>query len=305
MKTLADALWSRVFGFFTVQEFAIVRLVSSQWSKARAAWRTLSFSSVGWLNVAQLALCSAVRAIYLKDYWVFDISDIPKLFQKVKFVSLKNTSRTHDKLAVLTQVQSVASLQVAWCSHLSAVDFQRVATMTWLLELEFFHVDLRDDGLRTLSMMKDLKLLYLIGCQFSENQLKHLGLLTNLTDLDLSETKVTDADMSELKTLVNLTDFRASGTEIGDESVFVLNKLSKLTHLDFAHCVKITGQGVLSLRDLPNLKEVILTGTAVPNLAVHELCMQSTLKPLNVDASSIILSDSSLYPYVSARTAFD
>jgi len=81
--------------------------------------------------------------------------------------------------------------------------------------------------------------------------------------LDLSRSKITDADLATLELPAEVVDINLSHTEITDKGLeSLISRASHVGRLDLMG-TKITDQGLLHLRSMPNLWSVSVEGTTI------------------------------------------
>ena len=81
-----------------------------------------------------------------------------------------------------------------------------------------------DEGLRHLTVLKNLAWLYLYDTQISDEGMKHISGLSNLEILYLGNTRVSDEGLKHLSGLTNLEMLYLRKTQVTDEGVKELQK---------------------------------------------------------------------------------
>lgn len=144
------------------------------------------------------------------------------------------------------------------------------------MQLGFTHIT--DEGLRSLGGFNQLGNLLLTGTNITDDGLAHLGGLMALTQLGLARTKVTHRGIRALSSLSNINGFRLSPTALTQEMVDSLKEFPNLGWLDIQtgfvpyrgfsvdpslkldRDVPTSPEAILLLRDLPQLKGLVLSG---------------------------------------------
>jgi Leucine-rich repeat (LRR) protein len=114
--------------------------------------------------------------------------------------------------------------------------------------------NMTDDGLKTLSPMKDLRRLDLSATKVTDSGLKELAKFKNLEYLDLSYTAVSNAGLKDLAALGSLKILILSHARITDAGIADLAGLKGLEKLD-VYGTGVTDRGVKQMKQqLPNCK---------------------------------------------------
>lgn len=132
------------------------------------------------------------------------------------------------------------------------------------LKVDFAAKAVSDDQLKHLAVLTKVRIVTLSGAkakdglaylpkQIGDKGLAHLAGLTEVRELTLDGTHVTDAGLKHLANMKELQKLILSGTKVTDDGLPELAKLKKLTSL-WVDKTKVTRRGVLLLKkDLPNL----------------------------------------------------
>jgi hypothetical protein len=161
--------------------------------------------------------------------------------KKVKIASISDQKVNSDVVQ-----RNTADDQVRWeCQNHPEVE-----------QLTYRGLPVTDEGLKYLLPLKNVKVLYLSGCD------------------------VTDEGMSRLIHLP-LQILSIDGTQVGDTGVTILSKIKSLISLDLGD-TGVTSKGVSSLQDMPSLAIINLSGDKVADDAVQYLSHVKSLRVLDL-----------------------
>jgi internalin A len=216
------------------------------------------------------------------------VSDFPRL----KRLYLHKGQATDEGLMSLTQLTELEELMVWNAVQLTDAGIAHLAGLPKVRNVHFSNGQLGDAFLKVFSRMPNLKLLSLQGNAFSDDGLKHLaefkqlrslwiGMnqrpltdagaqhlagLTALEELDLQGAQLSDATVAALKDLKQLRmlylNAPSRGGPITDASIEHLLGMSKLQNLGIQN-TRLTEQGVKRLLALPELKELLVSRSAI------------------------------------------
>jgi Leucine-rich repeat (LRR) protein len=113
----------------------------------------------------------------------------------------------------------------------------------------------------------DVRVLNLTGTRVTDDDLKHLSVMTNLEMINLDGTQVTDVGLVHLANLKRLKFVRLSRTQITDSGLMHLKGLRNLERLYFNR-TNISDVGFKHLEELPKLIRVEYMGTPVTTKGV-------------------------------------
>jgi internalin A len=132
-----------------------------------------------------------------------------------------------------------------------------------VVEVDLWHTEFTDAGLKRLAPLKRLQTLNLAGTQVTDAGLKELASLSMLQELWLGDTAVTDAGLKELAALKRLRQLWLGGTAVTDSSLKELAALG-LKQLGLSKCNGVTDAGLKELAAVGGLETVsIAVMTAV------------------------------------------
>ena len=130
-----------------------------------------------------------------------------------------------------------------------------------------------DDGLALLQDLYNLRVLSLVQAPVTGEGLRYVAALADLEALELVETKVTDKDLVHIQNMSQLTRLRlegtAAGNEFSDAGLKALAGAKSLCTLTL-YGRGFTDQALETMKDMPNLKELVLLDTAISNRLLDE-----------------------------------
>ena len=106
-------------------------------------------------------------------------------------VNLQNTEITDAGMKSLADESRLIELTLG--PRMTEAAFEHLHGLYLLQRLNVYKMRFTGDGLKHLGRMRDLVVLTLCECQFTEEVMSHLPLLPVLTDLNLNSTDVADA----------------------------------------------------------------------------------------------------------------
>lgn len=179
-----------------------------------------------------------------------------------------------------TEVSSFPT--IVFDRKLTVNDWKFLETQSTYFGLVLPRTETRDDDVKKLKGLKNLKSLSLAGC--SQITPKGLNIIANLKDLeilDLSHTQICDDNLKKMKNLKNLKILTLLNCElITDEGIQYIGDFENLESLDLSYCRQITDKGIMHLKTLVCLQELYLSDckmitrasiseiTKIPNLKV-------------------------------------
>ena len=213
---------------------------------------------------------------------------------KLRNLSVGSPLITNEGLANFSGMTNMVAIAIKECA-VTDEGFIALAGMTKLTEFDIFKTPAGDRALEVVSNAKNIAKLKLRGSGVTNDGLvAHIAKFENLVSLDLGETETSDralAAIGKLKKLEDLNLLRTKGTDAGVASLVglklkrlnlddiqaigdgVVPHVAKMPSLEFLHLGKtsITDEGLQGLAALVNLKDLILTNTAVSKRARQEL----------------------------------
>jgi Leucine-rich repeat (LRR) protein len=162
-----------------------------------------------------------------------------------------------------------------------------------------------DAGLKELKAFKNLRVLDLYGIKITDAGLKELGEITSLESLNLMFTKVTDSGLKELKNLKNLQTLSLNG--VTDTTLRTLREMGLLHALWVGNARggkrpsgpldvialtldtvgHVTDAGLKELKELKNLRTLILTRCKVTDAGLKELNAFKNLQWLDLTYTGV------------------
>lgn len=166
-------------------------------------------------------------------------------------------SMTSDKLAAISAIKTLESLQLDSCSFQGA-DLKKLATLPKLTTLHLIDSTIDDNGARGISTIKTLTVLKIDGNQISDAGLKALSNLKELNELILSKNledrlpgrsqPITDNGLAALKGMKQLKTLDLSGNMITDNGLKTLAGIKTLEKLNIAD-TKVTAMGIAKFKE--------------------------------------------------------
>jgi hypothetical protein len=161
------------------------------------------------------------------------------------------------------------------------------ATFPGLEALSAVSPGITDEGMKSLSSLKELKKLQLIDAELiTDDGLTSLAGLKKLEVLDLSGTNVTDAGIERIKGLTNLRHVDLDFTKVSDRGLKLLQGNENLERLDLAS-TPISDEGMKSLAKFRRLRLIDLQGTSVSDVGLRHLSACDALTDLFVNDTKI------------------
>ncbi|MEO8150654.1 MAG: leucine-rich repeat protein [Bacteroidia bacterium] len=217
---------------------------------------------------------------------VNNLQNIEALKTLTTLTNLKiNNCKNLKSFDPLKGLKALRYLFLAGCYNLININaLEQCNTLTYL-ELRNCNKLENIDGIKELTTLSYLE----ISSCWVLKDFGPLKALTNLTSLDLGADQLQNVDA--LKELINLTDLQLSECD-ELQNVDGLKAMKSLTHLDLNDCGQLKNidglKGLTALTDLelgmcknlenidalmrlPNLKEVFVIGTAVPEIQIKKL----------------------------------
>jgi hypothetical protein len=160
--------------------------------------------------------------------------------------------------------------------HNAVAALESLAPLTRLRELNLHNTSINDADLVNLQGLHNLQNLNLSSTKITDAGLKVLQSLPGLSILNLNETHVTDGGLPYLHAMDNLTDLSLYGTKVSDEGLAQLRNSQTLHKLVLGGSQSITDRALLSIREMPQLREVTILSSRVTESAIEDLKVAST-----------------------------
>ena len=108
---------------------------------------------------------------------------------------------------------------------------------TFITKADLSENMLDNNGLKTLSLLTELRDLNLRENSFDNDGMRYIGELTKITSLNIVYNKVTSSGIAFLSRMVNLRDFNVGYTHIGNEGVLeIVAQIPHIRNLDICSC---------------------------------------------------------------------
>ncbi len=147
--------------------------------------------------------------------------------------------------------------------------------------LEYVSPPFRDDELRQMKGMSNLRSLDLSHGKFSDFGLEVVGTMSSLSSLKLSNQPISNRYLSMLSQLLQLESLDLDGTPISDEGLRAIENLPKLTHLNISQTA-ITDQGLASVGKAVNLQWLDMSSTRFTDKGIVNLNSLKKLEHLKM-----------------------
>jgi hypothetical protein len=171
-------------------------------------------------------------------------------------VSAKFESATDALLLTLKKAPQVGALDVFDATRCTEKGFAALKELPDLRKLSVGKSVMTLGRARAVGQCKELRRLYLAGCELTDAHLALLKPLTMLEWLDISDNPVTDKGMAAVKTLERLQELYLGKTGITDKALTELKALDGLRKLNVVG-TKVTGEAAEKFADeMPNLRGV-------------------------------------------------
>ncbi len=193
--------------------------------------------------------------------------------KKLETLSLSNHRLTDAGLENVGELSNLRILNLdVW---LPTTEFSRqgLRHLGRLERLEWLNLSrhaISDEGMESVSKLKNLKNLYLTEAQITDHGLKHLPDLKNLENLTVDRTKIGDAALEHISQISNLRSLNLSRTNITNDGLRNLSRLTRLESLILDN-TKINEHGLHHLWPMTQLKTLKLHGTSILNESFEEL----------------------------------
>jgi Leucine-rich repeat (LRR) protein len=171
--------------------------------------------------------------------------------------AFRGCEKLHDIFAADTPLTDKAFDQLAEVKNLEFADLSRTKVT--------------DAGLAKLNGLEELRGLRLEGTAIDGTGFAALRELPRLNRLLLAGSKVNDAGLAAIARLPRLRILDLSKTAVTNAGLSPLKQGRQFEELTLADCPQITDEAIATLKTLPALKRVVLTGTKVSPAAAEEL----------------------------------
>jgi len=146
----------------------------------------------------------------------------------------------------------------------------------------------KDDDVKVLARLPQLREVHLNGTQISDAALKALAPLKQLRVLNVMGTRISDAGLSEVRQFTSLQEVRLSETEVTDAGLKHLTGLPELQDV-WLRSSKITDVGLQELARLTKLRRLELSASRVTDAGLKALAVLQELESLHL--SELPLTD--------------
>lgn len=216
--------------------------------------------------------------------------------KSLRVLNLADSSFSDESLPVLETVSpQLVQLDLRGCkiSDKAAVTIARFTGLRALrLNGKNGQTSLGDEGVKSLSVCKALKVLALDDLFVGSDALLALHDLTELEELYLAGTIVDDASCQLIAGFPRLKKLRLARNQVSDAALEMLAACSSLEELDLSECSLITDAGMAHLAKLPQLEKLNLWRDQISDDGALMLAPLTKLEWLNLDNTK--LSDAGL-----------
>jgi hypothetical protein len=157
-----------------------------------------------------------------------------------------------------------------WLRRVKDEDLRFLSRVPDLKALSIGEAYTTDAGLRYLASLKDLRRLDLMARQVTDEGLIHLRGLTELEHLSLQETQINGPGLQYVQPLKGLKLLDLHDSPVTDEGILYLTKLTALRALSLWG-TRTTDDGLENLRLLPHLEQLNLWDTNVTDAGLRHL----------------------------------
>jgi len=187
----------------------------------------------------------------IQDGWLLSFAHITTLRQLLLFGN-RLTGEGFQHLSYLTNLRT---LYLDGSYNLTDPDFDCLAALTNLMELNLDSCKVSNASLKSLEYLEKLNLLSLNACELSDTGMVSVRNLTNLQFLDLGGVqRITDATIESIHKLNRLEYLVLDGChQLTDKALNYLSQHPKLQYLSIEDCALVTDDGVVSLSSLADL----------------------------------------------------
>ena len=246
-------------------------VVISEWPTGPQWLESRLKSRLRWLT-------HRVKQVRLADLELNDvILDQLAMFREVEYLSLENVTFAEEssQFPRLPKLRLICVSRVADCERILAAS---VGSET-LTELTLAHAEANEQMVDHLASLPNLSKLALVDVPFHAGQLRRLP-LRQLEQLCLRKTSVTNLDLVPLADCTSLRFLDLTGNRgVGDAGLWSIRVLPQLEILLLSG-TSVTNDGVLRIRDLPQLRRLSLSQTAVTLAGLMELDRSQQLTKL-------------------------
>ena len=146
--------------------------------------------------------------------------------------------------------------------------------------------EISDEGIRYLSNLNQLRVLYLARTRITNDGLRHVRSLGELEEIDISNTAVGSSGMAHLRNLESITALNLDGTRVDDAGLIHIGKLHKLESLSLGG-TQVSGTEIPQLNQLENLVDLNLDSTSITDLACVKIAKLKTLTRLSLNDTRV------------------
>jgi hypothetical protein len=144
-----------------------------------------------------------------------------------------------------------------------------------------------DADLAYLEELYHVKYLYAGGCKISDAGLEHLKNQTELQMLVLWGNPISGAGLSHMRGLRELRRLDLNNTAVTDDQLIYLKELTGLENISLANNPQLTGEFLLHVANLPNLKSLVLRGSGITDSSLAHLNGAKNLESLMLDGTKV------------------
>ncbi len=155
-------------------------------------------------------------------------------------------------------------------------------TMPNLYKLNVSDNPLTDDGIRTISHLRQVRNIEAKGVTLSSNAIALLGSMKNLEKLELDNTELPVKSIELLGTMPNLLSLSLNDQKkMSDRCIENLKEFPSLKIIDLSH-TKVSGEGFVNPSRFPRLDTIELRGNTLTENGIQTCCQIKNLKELDL-----------------------
>lgn len=171
-------------------------------------------------------------------------------------------------------------------SSVNDAGLARLGRMEGLLRLGLAKTQVGDEGAVAIGQLKNLQSLNLQGSYVTDRGLEHFAALSQLVKLELGGTKVSDLGLKNLRSMTELRDLNLDCAAVTDRGLAQIGGLKYLESLSLRFS-QVGDEGLSALRPLKRLKALNLASTAVTDAGLPALEPLESLEQLWLGFASI------------------
>ncbi len=213
-----------------------------------------------------------------------------------------NLALTDDDLSKFTGLNELRALNLANCK-LTSFGLSKLTGLENLHTLNLNGIDLTGFDFNTLSSSTNLRVLWLLRCNVSDEQLITITkLFPQLRTLEISHSSLSDISVSKIDSLQHLKTLCLASTKMSGKSVSAIENLKKLEFLNLSD-TKISGEDLSQLGSLKLLRLLRIQGVSSLDAWLSQLADWNHLKLLDIRSCDV--SPDAIRAFIKRRGGVD